>query len=362
MFHDVLINKEFKNNILNMTRHLEQNETFSSIDKWLNDNLKDENSIKACSGHVSKVPKDKGIYIWFMQSDAYLELSHFISINSLDLKFIRIINEIQYDLVYLGTAGTRKNRGSNLNERLKWHICQTHNNSAICHGTISTLRAGICALLADDLIGTNTETCVNDFIRSNMVVYWISYADFEEYIDNDEKMLISILKPLLNIKNNPNARGNANNNPSKFYKQRRCLVMKSTRAKLPCKGEDEKTIKEKNIPSNEAISYQDQIYSDYEKGCIEYFVSRDQDIARITRGINGLPNGYSKIEIWDSSNSNLKFEKWHRVTGRNPCGQNIYTYFANTSSGDGPRRSIVIQDWMNEKNIDEITVKVSRIN
>ena len=55
------------------------------------------------------------------------------------------------------------------------------------------------------------------------------------------------------------------------------------------------------------------------------------------------------------------FDKWHRTTGKNQDGQNIYTYFSNTSSDNKTKRSEIIFDWMNKNNIEEITVRVCPI-
>ena len=137
--------------------------------------------------------------------------------------------------------------------------------------------------------------------------------------------------------------------------------MKNTRSRIECKKESDKTMSEIAEPTNDAISYNDQIVIE-ENGCMEYTVSKDQDIAVVTRGIKGLPIGECKIiAVYDSLNPNKYFEEWKfYTTGRNtlnnPEAQNVYTYFANEHNG--VRRSFLINKWMIDNNIDEITVKI----
>jgi hypothetical protein len=144
------------------------------------------------------------------------------------------INNETYDLVYLGTAGTGKKGESNLRERLQWHIEQQHRESAINQkqSALSTLRTGIGALLADDLIIPNTGQSINSFFQKYMFVYWISYSRDKKEIDSDEKITIKILKPILNLKNNPSARINAPINVTQLYKSRRKLVEQNTKLRL----------------------------------------------------------------------------------------------------------------------------------
>lgn len=339
-------------------RKLHESENHISITAWLNENLEDKKSIKGCCQEVKKVPKTKGIYFWFMKSDGYKVLSKYITINPIEPRYTKKIDGVQYDLVYLGTAGTGKKGNSNLAERFEWHINQAHTVSNVCHGTLSTLRAGLGSLLADDLIIPDTENLVNSFMKNYMKVFWIEYTDDKLLIDNDEKILIKVLRPLLNIKNNPNAKANAPANSPKLYKIRRAVVYKSTRLRIGCKGESGK-IREKNNPNEDTPIYNHQIVNDNNEDCLEYFVLQHQHIGEVTRGIEGLPLGKSKITIYDSNNPKIEFTEWTKVTGNNNDynAQNIYKYFDNTSSS-GLRRFIVIQNWMKANDIEEITVKV----
>lgn len=204
---------------------------FEQIKDWLEVNL---TAKKSFVPHLDSIPNinSKGIYFWFMKPEGYNALNNYVSIQPIEPKFVKEIDGVKYDLVYLGTAGTGKKGNSNLAERFEWHVNQNHTDSNICHGTLSTLRAGLGALLSDDLILPNTEIAVNDFMKQFMKVFWIEYPNDNDLIDNDEKKLIIGIKPLLNLKNNPNARTNANTNSTKDYKLRRTLVYKNSKLRL----------------------------------------------------------------------------------------------------------------------------------
>ena len=98
------------------------NADFIQLASWLNENLNDKKSIKACCQDVHKVPETKGIYFWFIHPDGY----NFLSIKHIEPKYKRVINEVEYDLVYIGSAGVRNNssgvNNGHLKERLKWHL------------------------------------------------------------------------------------------------------------------------------------------------------------------------------------------------------------------------------------------------
>ncbi len=337
------------------------NSDINQISIWLNENLTVENSIVPHSDPIPAVTS-KGIYFWFIHPDGYQALSNYVIIEPIQPRYSKNIVGTDYDLVYIGTAGTGKKGNSNLSDRLKWHIEQQHTTNATCSGTLSTLRAGLGALLSEDLIVPNTEELVNQLLQIYFKVYWIEYSDDKAEIDNDEAILINILKPLLNIKGNANALANANSNPTQIYKNRRVEIYINTKDRLGCKGENPIT-REKNNPNDDTPLYSHQVIVKSEDGCIEYFVLKGQHIGEVTRGVEGLPLGKSKIKIYDSSNVNTEFTQWRRVTGNNKDhnAQNIYTYFDNTSSGDGPPRYIVIDDWMEANNISEITIQVCPI-
>jgi len=335
--------------------HLNTEMNFTELKKWL-----DENLTKSFRPHIDEIPtiKSKGIYFWFMKQGGYNQLSKYVDIKPIDPCYTKEIGGGKYDLVYLGTTGTGKKGKSNLYDRFKWHILQNHSESNICHGTLSTLRAGLGSVLCEDLILPNTEEAVNSFMKSNMRIFYVKYSDDKNLIDSDEFILINGFKPVLNLKNNPNA--SLQGNPTRIYKSRRAFVYQNTRFRLNCKGEDNSVLEKINIPTENAPSFQHQVITE-EKDYIMFFVLNNQDISIVTRGIDELPKGKCKIDIWNSNDSNTKFEKWQRTTGKNQDGQNIYTYFSNTSSDNKTKRSEIIFNWMQENNIEEITVRVCPI-
>jgi hypothetical protein len=315
----------------------------------------------------------KGIYFWFIKVSALPQISKFVEILTLKPSVYKEIEGVKYVLIYLGTAGTGREGNSNLAKRLEWHINQKHTESNICHGTLSTLRAGLGALLSNDLILPNAENDVNTFIKDYMKVFWIEYSDDKSLIDNDEKNLIKVIRPLLNIKNNPNAKGDAIENPTKAYRRRRNLVATITKQRIRCKGEDEKIMKKQN-PTEFAISYQERIVTD-DKLCIEYTVLQGEDIAIVTRGINELPLSEVSIKIFDSKNPVMIFDLWKFYTtgnNRDSNAQNIFKYFSSSApdrlkekskqNNFSNNRANWIKWWMFENEIEEITVRVCSKN
>lgn len=324
------------------------------LTNWLSKNL----TCKDCfTPHLEKIPeiKSKGIYFWFMKPEGYKSLSKHISVHPIEQRFIMNCEGVNYDLVYLGTAGTGKKGNSDLFERFKWHIEQKHAESNICHGTLSTLRSGLGSLLADDLILPNTENEINEFMKDFMKLCWIEYPNDKILIDSDERFLIKGLKPLLNIKNNPNALAAATDNPTKDYKKRRVEIVAKSKSNLNCKKET-KTMKKTKNPDDITPLFAENILTTYENGCVEYFVLQGQDIGEVTRGIEGLPIGKCQITIFDSTNIEVEFTLWTRKTGSKK--QNIYTYFDNSASKSTKAKKKFVSEWMKENNIKEITIRV----
>jgi hypothetical protein len=348
------------------TQSLNQIDNFNTIANWLNLNLTTLNSITPVPSQILNVPTNKGIYFWFMKSNAYEKLSNFIEINRLQEVYEYDIKGIKYDLVYIGTAGTGKNGKSNLQERIKWHISQTHLPSNICHGTLSTLRTGISSIVSDDLELPNTEQLVNNIFEKYFKLYFIKYdGEFESCIDDDERILIKIIKPLFNLKNNPNAKSSSIKNLTKDYKFRRNHIIKNTKARLGCKNKESKEImRTKKVQTENTIFY-DQIDEEDENGCIDYYVFSNQNIAEVTRGIEGLYEGAVRINIWNSNDVNqifdlIKFRTPTTGSGKGLNSQNIYTYFSNTAgeNHNNISRGLLISKWMLLNKIKEITVRV----
>lgn len=212
---------------------INRNADINELKNWLNKNLQSTNPFVP---HKDAIPKiiSKGIYFWFMRPNGYKVLGEYVKIQPIDTRYTKDIYGEKYDLVYIGTSGTGKKGNSTIYDRLKWHINQNHGKGEICHGTLSTFRAGLAALLADDLIIPNTESLVNTFMKDYMKVFWIEYPNDKLLIDNAENQLIEVLRPLLNLKNNPNAKANAPFNSTKVYKSRRTLVYNNSKQRLGC--------------------------------------------------------------------------------------------------------------------------------
>lgn len=213
-----------------MPTPLQPNFTFEQIMQWIFANIFTP-PIIPIPENLHQVPGKKGIYFWFMHPDGYKALSPFVTITPIET---RVEDKDGYHLVYLGTAGIGKNGGGHLLQRLRWHILQQHTIPAICSGSLSTLRTGIGALLSNDLIlfpNSSTENEVNDLFRKYFKVYWIEYINSEQ-IDTDEDILISTLRPLFNITNNPNALIAGLLTFS--YRERRREVVNNTKIRIGC--------------------------------------------------------------------------------------------------------------------------------
>ena len=337
-------------------RNLTVNDNFDSILLWLNDNLSEQFLIAQCE-NINQIPNSKGIYFWYLNKEGYAALSNYVTICPVR-KFHTIIEEqIEYHMVYLGTSGTGKKGNYNLNQRLKWHLCENHKEGSISTGFISTLRKGMGSLIADDLILPDTENEINTIFKNYFKIKWIEYSD-SIHIDSDEKILINILKPLLNIKNNPNAKGNAIPNSTRNYTIRRNEITSATLIRLNCFGKSEKELKSLSLPKEKAISYDHQIISS-ENNCIEFTVLNTQSIAQVIRGVDNLPIGPCSVICYNSANHN---DIVYTSKNRNGLRKTkiIYKYFLNNDDTDDGRqyRWLIIHNEMIKRGIIEITVKV----
>jgi hypothetical protein len=354
-------------------RSLNADETIDSIRRWLKVNLL--GPIIPITQDLELVPPSKGLYFWFMSQNGYTEISRKVAVAPIEPHIEEVFEDIRYHLVYLGTAGTGKSGGGDLQQRLTWHITQEHTPGSICHGTLSTFRAGLGSMLSDDLIldpPPSTAAVVSRAMEEHFKVFWIKYKSGEEaQIDADELTLIRVLRPLFNIKNNPNSWNRADENPTKVYRRRRNFVYENTRIRLSCAIEGANDQKKKRI--KESSSFQHQVVGD-DGMCLEFTVTQNQSIAEVVRGIDGLPSGNCNYLIGDSNNRNrLVYPKtgnnpW-RTTGRGE--QNIYTCFANSDEGYAADHRLqrvlrwqIIQDEMSDKipPIREVTVRVCRVS
>ncbi|MCF8423414.1 MAG: hypothetical protein K9H41_03620, partial [Bacteroidia bacterium] len=193
------------------TRKLELNDDFESLEKWLEENLLNDNSFIP---HVDLIPiiEEKGIYFWFMKPSGYLALSTFVTIKPIEPRYSKIINGELCDLVYLGTAGVRNNsngiNNGTLLQRFNWHLIENQNESSVLSGTMSTFRRTIIPLFSDDLLLNNAQIKLADLFKKLFNIYYLAYpGDFNEIastVRNDESTLIDKLRPIFNIKDNEN--------------------------------------------------------------------------------------------------------------------------------------------------------------
>lgn len=313
------------------TRYLTNADDFNSIEKWLEANLSNNNSIKACAKFLDKVPTKKGIYFWFMKNDAYEQLSNFVTINPIDKR----ITWGKFDLVYIGVTGEKGKGTGQLNQRLTEHITEHPNNSRL-----TTLRKGISALLADHLIEPNTEQLVNEFLCNNMIVYWVQFE--KDKIASNEKILISILRPLLNSDHNPNKK--ITNNPTKIYSERRNIVIKNSIES------NKKTKSKTKHPKNNGVAA--VILYD---GCVEFFVLQNQRIDVVANAIPNLPVGPCTIQIFDAITGAVVFRRMRTIRTK---GRTVGQYFSASNDKTNTPKWRVVQNEMITREIEKIRVIV----
>lgn len=345
---------------------------FEVIKNWLDLNLDVNKSIIPCKEELinlklKDVSKSKGIYFWFMLPEGYLALSSFIPIQTIESKFSKIIDNLMYDLVYLGTTGTGKQGKNNFYGRLEWHINQIHRESSIKqnNSALSTLRTGLGSLLANDLIFDDTETIINDFMKTNMRVFWVQYPNEKSLIDKDEKILIKGLKPLFNLKNNPNSLEKAADNPTKKYKARRNLIESKTKTRLGLKTQvninENKNIQRPDNPQDAKVKNKkpknDMGELIHEKGYIEFKVKIYERISDISNN-QTFPVGKLTINIKDTKTNKVVYQRERTIRTK---GRTLNEYFSSIDSSGLPKWQ-VIQNEMKQNNIEEITVKVCPIN
>lgn len=335
---------------------LNSNADFNQLSTWLNQNLTEKNSIIP---HTNTIPKinSKGIYFWFMHPEGYKALSKFVVIEPITPRYTKEIDGVKYDLVYLGTTGTGKAGNSNLTIRLNWHINQQHTASSVKSGALSTLRQGIGSLLSDDLIIPDTETKVNNFLRNHLKVYWIEYPNNMQLIDNDEDILIKGIKPLLNLKNNPNKGHNTNHNSTKVYKSRRELVVKKSKLRNSEKDNQIINCKTNRIPNQQSFIPSD-ISVTVNNRCVEFKVLQNESAFDIIKNYEFKAKKYT-IDIFETKRPNKYICTYYNSTSI------PNKYFGNTDTNRDrlidnrePARWKVIQKTMIQNNIQEITIRL----
>lgn len=109
---------------------------------------------------TSIVNTNPGIYKWWFNIDDTNMLLKNLGFTNFSKLQSRVIDGETYYALYFGIS-------KDLRMRAKWHICQKHSQSQIKHGTLSTLRQTISALLGSDM--SKSMQKVNDLLDR---CYW----------------------------------------------------------------------------------------------------------------------------------------------------------------------------------------------
>jgi hypothetical protein len=327
------------------------NANLDQLKNWLEENLI---SINSFVPHLDSIPNinSKGIYFWFMKPEGYKALIKSDSIKPIEPRYTRNIEGVIYDLVYLGTTGTGKQGKNNLFKRLDWHINQVHRESTIRQkeSALSTLRTGLGSLLADDLIIPNTEADINDFMKTYMKVFWIVYPDNKTLIDNDEKILIKKIKPLLNLKHNPNHLKGAENNPTKDYRARRNSIEMSTKKRLGFQNTKDKKSNVTILPKMNKRHKKIQITNlEIKDKCFEKTFSNAEDIHQFARKTKFKEGKWSFIFFETKKPGN--FIKLGSGVTENPS-----TYMGSDKKPKQTRWRFIEEEMIKNK-IEKLTVK-----
>jgi len=205
-------------------RQLTQEDDRKSIEEWLEDAFPYKNGFIPCKDEFNEYLHDnaikdifdrKGIYFWFLNIDGYKKL-HELSekkIPGINLKlenaYIRKFNNEEYTLVYIGLAGAQKRKNNinntTLKDRINLHLVKGQGSS--------TLRDTIGSLINKSYV-EDYDDIINEFLKNYFVLLVIGYGYVSEYlkiykkIQDDEKVLIERIMPVLNFKENPNASNN----------------------------------------------------------------------------------------------------------------------------------------------------------
>lgn len=155
-------------------------------------------------------PLRGGVYCWWFKREAAQTLLAKLPLTQEELAKIQAqeIEGESYLALYFGIS-------KDMLARAKWHTLQKHSPSAVKHGTLSTLRQTISALLGEDI--SQSEGTVNEFIDSNC--YWEWEYD-ESYKLRETDVLSSTTKCYpLNIQENKTVTKEVRKELSKLRKQ-----------------------------------------------------------------------------------------------------------------------------------------------
>jgi hypothetical protein len=161
-------------------RMLTKDENLNTLSAWLDENLNNQNSFVPELNNIPNLTSN-GVYFWFIHPDGYQEMSKKINISALETKYSRMINGITYDLIYIGTAGTRNTgigtNNGDLKQRFKWHINDKIGESSVENASMSTLRRTLIPLFSDDLLLNNAQQQLNNYFAKYFYAFYMEYSD-----------------------------------------------------------------------------------------------------------------------------------------------------------------------------------------
>lgn len=129
---------------------------------------------------MKKIPTEPGVYFWYVTKSG----AHKLGLDVQDCT-----QENNLFLVYVGLA-------QNLNQRIDWHLNDSHSISSIKSGFVSTLRQSLSALLVGEMV--TSKEVVDHFMRTEMKFRYEICPNPKER----EDVLISSHSLPLNLKGN----------------------------------------------------------------------------------------------------------------------------------------------------------------
>ncbi|MCK3655246.1 hypothetical protein A4G19_05595 [Pasteurellaceae bacterium Macca] len=106
------------------------------------------------------IPQQYGVYRWWFPIDsAKVLIAPLVGVDESKIQK-EFIGDKEYWCLYFGIS-------KDLRARSKWHIAQSHTESAIKHGFLSTLRQTLSALLQKPM--SDSQECVNHILDK---AYW----------------------------------------------------------------------------------------------------------------------------------------------------------------------------------------------
>lgn len=354
-------------------RKLNETDNIVTIKKWLKENLNDEKSTLKSDLSKKKSIKSlfkinqKGIYFWFMRHDAY-ESFNKLKLSKIEPLFDKEMRRTIYHLVYLGTAGVRKNKNAKNNsfllDRFNWHLFNAQSDKSVLSGHMSTLRRTLGSLISDDLTLNKTQEELSTLIKDNFIIYFLEYGDssegddfskLQETVSNDETCLIKNLKPIFNIAQNPNAqnlKAPDNEHLTKNISDRRKKVENDSKNRI--KGESADSPNVNATSTNRDNNQLNESKNEYFTYHTSFTVNVDENIHEVIRERKNLPEGQFRFKIVDSINETIWIYKNSQSGGYRSTG-NLKEYFDRKDKSNKKRWEIIKQEMVTSE-ITEVKI------